>query len=381
MRILITNNALDRRGGAEIYTRDLARALQTRGHQVMVFSSAREKGQRFLGLDPVPVIADLSNLEVKPDIIHGQHHLDLMASLTAMPGIPAVLHLHEAVWHEVPPIHPRIYRYLTITAPMKERLISEHNLMTDSVDVLPNGVDLTRFRTVRQAPGKPKRALIYHRTHREDAQTSQAIRESCRRHNISLDTIGYGLGRTIENSHELLLNYDLVFASSMSAIDAAASGCAVIILGRTNCGPMLTAENFDLLRAADFSIPADATPPDVGDVDKEIGKYSPDKTLEVTDLTRKHADHAQSVEQLINHYEETIQLHQQSEPDWKAESRSVSRYLQKIVPLIKTMDDSLTWDVGMPITMADALGDLQVQMARFQEQMIKQLQRKTTGVE
>lgn len=381
MKILITNNGLDRRGGAETFVRDMARAFQVRGHRVMVFSSGRERGKRFLDLDAVPVATDLENLEFRPNIIHGMHHLDTMTAVTALPEVPAVYHAHGAVWRDVPPVHPRVYRYFAITPTFKERLKIECNIPDEKIEILMNGADLTRYRTVREAPERPKRALVYHRVHREDGATTMAIREACERQGISLDVIGYGVGRTIENPEEVLLGYDLVFAAGMSAIEAAASGCSVIVLGRTSSGPMLEVENFEHFRTANFSIPEDWPLPSCESVEHEIRKYSTVETAKVSRLMREKADFSEGVETLLARYGEVIELHKQQPEDWPNEVRAISRYLQTIVPLIKIMDNSLTWDVGMPLTMADSLGDLQVQLARFQEQMSKHLKKRTTGVE
>ena len=96
MRVLITNNRLDLRGGAEMFVRDLARGLQARGHSGLAYSSDLGQGERLLESDPVAVTTDLENLVFRPDIIHAQHHLDAMTALGALQGVPALYHCHGA---------------------------------------------------------------------------------------------------------------------------------------------------------------------------------------------------------------------------------------------------------------------------------------------
>ena len=375
MRVLITNDSLENRGGAEVFTQDLGKALQARGHQVVVFSCGRVRGKRLMDIDPIPVVTDLVNLEMKPDIIHGNNHLDLMTALMSLPGVPAVHHVHGAVCRGVPPLHPRIHRYFTITPTMKDRLMAEYNLPGKDIDVVFNGVDLRRFRTVRGATEKPKRALVFHRSFKENGETTDVIRRACERLGISLEVIGRRSGKTILNPEKVLLEYDLVFAAGMSAIEAAASGCAVIVLGKTSAGPMLDLENFDRFRKANFSLPLNYPPPDQSAVESEILKYSAEGLSAVTEVVREKADFNVVVDEIVAHYEDVIQRQSHQEEDLQAEMQSLAEYLHVILPLIKRADDMLFSDAGMPQTMADALGELEVQMARVQEEMRRALQK------
>src|ERR1039457_3480393 len=102
MKILITSNNVEGRGGTESFVRTLARGLESVGHSVMAYSSDPGQGERLLENDVVPVATDLENLPFLPDVIHAQHHLDTMTALTALPGVPAVHHSTtrsgEVVW-------------------------------------------------------------------------------------------------------------------------------------------------------------------------------------------------------------------------------------------------------------------------------------------
>ena len=57
----------------------------------------------------IPVIPDPCHSPFKPDVIHGQHHLDTMRALCAFPDSPAIYHCHGYLpWVEEAPLYPRI---------------------------------------------------------------------------------------------------------------------------------------------------------------------------------------------------------------------------------------------------------------------------------
>lgn len=94
LRVLITNDALDRRAGTEVYVRDLALGLLERGHKPIAFSTVLGDVARELQAATVPVIDDLNSLAVRPDIIHGHHHVEAMMALLHFPQTPAVHFCH-----------------------------------------------------------------------------------------------------------------------------------------------------------------------------------------------------------------------------------------------------------------------------------------------
>ena len=94
MKILITNNTLANLGGSEWVVIELAKTLISRGHEVAACSSQiGEAGSLLRGMS-VPTIPDPLVSPFKPDVIHGQHHLDTMRALCAFPDVPAIYHCH-----------------------------------------------------------------------------------------------------------------------------------------------------------------------------------------------------------------------------------------------------------------------------------------------
>ncbi len=365
MRILITNNKLNNRGGATLFIRSLARGLQSLGHSVMAYSSDPGERERLLEHDTIPVTTDIASLPFPPDVIHAQHHLDAMTAITALPGVPAIYHCHGALWRDCVPKHPRIYRYLAMSRTLAERIAVESNIAPDEIEVVLNGVELARFGTVRELPERPLRALIYNKTHEEGDDTVTAIREAAGRCGVELDCIGRSFSKAIFDPEKVLPTYDVVFASGMSAIDALACGCAVIILGRTSCGAMVRMENFERFRQVNFSIAVNSAPPSTDAIERELRSFDAKDARLVTDYLRRVGDFSLVVENLVKAYELAIQQHENTETNLPAEIAATSQYLRRIVPLIKMTDDAQLSE-GMTARRATQFIDLRVQLSRIE---------------
>ena len=365
LRVLITNNRLDWLGGAESFVSDLARGLQAAGHRVLAYSSAASPRTRSLDVDPVPVAADLEHLEFRPDVIHAQHHLDAMTALAYLPGVPALYHCHGAVWREWPPRHPRIFRYLAVSETLKERMRIESGIPGDRIDVLPNSVDLSRFREVRTPPARPTRALFYNGHHRPGSPTLDAIREATERAGLRLEVLGFHLGKMTDRPERALLDYDVVFASGRSAIDAMACGCAVVVLGRNGCGELVRPENFDSLRAVNFSSAANRPPPTAEAVMEQLTRYDSAQVAVITERLRREADSTPMVGRLINLYERVIDDHGRNPTDPAAEMHAMADYLRQLVPAVKLADDTQR-EQDLSLTKAMAFRELRLHLHRFQ---------------
>jgi len=319
MKILITNNRLDQRGGAESFVRDLARGLQAQGHTILAYSSNLGQLERLLQTDEIPITTDIENLAFKPDIIHAQHHLDAMTAISALPGIPAIYHCHGAVWRETAPKHPRIYKYLAMSRTLSERLMIESNIAPDDIEVVLNSVELARFRNVRTPSAKPLRALFYNSFHRPESETYLAVQEATRRCGIELEAIGSFFHNMVKNPEEVMQTFDIVFASGRSAIEAMASGCAVVVLGRTSCGELICSENFDRLRQVNFSIAMNSPRPLVDKIESELRRFTAEDAALVTAKVRKEADSLTMVHRLVGIYEDAIEKHHHSTISLEAE--------------------------------------------------------------
>ena len=142
----MTNNTLADLGGREWVMVELARAPASRGHQVAACSSQIGEARSILKGMSIPAIRDPFDSPFKPDVVHGQHHLDTMRALCAFPGIPANYHYHGYLpWVEEPPVHPGILHYVGMCAIISDRIRSSLGIRDQNVMTVPTGWILPDF--------------------------------------------------------------------------------------------------------------------------------------------------------------------------------------------------------------------------------------------
>src|SRR5690242_2128405 len=285
MKILITNNTLANLGGSEWVAIELAKTLISRGHEVAACSSQiGEAGSLLRGMS-VPTIPDPLDSPFKPDVIHGQHHLDTMRALCAFPDVPAIYHCHGYVpWVEDPPRHPRILYYAGMCSSISKRICLLLSLADQKVHTVPNWVDLGRFRFVRTPAQTPQKALLYLRSFDRNGWHASQLRKGFETMGIKLD-LWLPQGDTL--APEIVLpEYDIVLASGRSAIEAMASGCAVLPISPSSCLDLIDSSNFDLFQSQNFSPKLSAGHFNAQVIINAISSYDPARVAAVTALVR-----------------------------------------------------------------------------------------------
>ena len=250
LNILLTNFRLAERTVAESYVRDIAHALCAE-HAVAVYVSKKGSLAEELEAGGVRVIEDPADCPFSPDIIHGQFNLETMVALLSFPEIPAIYVSHGTQqWREEPPVHPRIRRYLGFSAEVRDRMESELGIEEDRIEVVPDFIDTDRFNEIRRLPEKPTRALVYERAPAKAGV--ERIQQACGACGIEVDTLPDLIGKVATRAEVLLPQYDLVFASGRSALEAIAAGCAVVPFQGSLWGELITSSNYESWRDANF---------------------------------------------------------------------------------------------------------------------------------
>lgn len=305
LRVLITNITLGGRTGTETYVRDLATGLLRCGHQAIVYCPEDGELAQELREATVPVWQSIDENAVPPDVIHGHHHLETMAALFRFPGVPALFVCHDAsAWHDAPPQHPRIRRYLAVDEPCRDRLVLGHGIAESLVHVVPNAVDLERFRPRSPLPTRPRRALLF--SNYSDKQHVNSVRRVCAQAGIECDVVGAMSGAPTSEPEALLKNYDLVFAKGRCALEAMAVGAAVVLCGTSGVGPLVTAPELPQLRLLSFGRRAWREPFNPDDLAAEIARYDAADAAEVSRQVRAAAGLDILLAELIDLYEEMI---------------------------------------------------------------------------
>jgi hypothetical protein len=248
MRILLTNIVLSQRTGTEVVVEQLMDGLRRDGHIVAAYAptlgplaaALRERGHL--------VVSKISELPWRPSVIHGQHNVSTMTALAAFPEVPAIYYCHDAsAPFDAPPIHPALSHYLAVDSLCRSRIVSA-GVAADCVSLLLNAVDELRYDKTSTLHIWPQRALALtkHDTH------LPAVCAACQRAGLSLDELGPAGGRVTGALESELPSYDIVFATARMALEAAFSGCAVVVCDGRGFAGMLTTRNLRDWRGANF---------------------------------------------------------------------------------------------------------------------------------
>lgn len=287
-RILITQRELKNYGGSEFFAIEVARALKNRGREVAIYCPAPGKLANIVTPSGIPVCETPAEVPFTPDVIHGQHHLPTMAALAHFPDTPAIYCWHGTrPWVERPPVHPRIRFHVVTSERMAPRLATETTIPEDRIVTIPNFVDLERFSRVRKTIARPARAVLYGQSAFYPAEL-ELLETACADHGIALDKVGYAYGNPRPRPEYFLPDYDIAFAIGRSAIEAAASGCAVIPVVPQLAGAIVVPDTLDDWAASNFS-PRYFTSASVMDSEwlgRQLADFDQEKVRQVTHAIR-----------------------------------------------------------------------------------------------
>lgn len=326
MRILITNAYLDIYAGTQVVVRDLALELRRQGHEPIAYAPRLGAVAAELKDAGIVVVDQLSCLKAEPDIIHGQHY-PAFEALLRFPSVPAIYVCHGSVrgYVETPAYFPRILRYVAVDELCKKRLESAPDIPRESIRVICNAVDLERYRQRTALPARPRRALVFS-NQASNSTHLRAVRKACRRTGLQLDVVGLLSGNPVPNPEVFLPQYDIVFAKARCALEALATGAAVVLCDFKGLGPMVSMENFDHLRPMNFGhgLLVDPLRPEL--ICREIERYDPDDAAAVCFRVRREAGLTEAVRRWTALYAEVIEAFRRSGSNPDEELRALARY-------------------------------------------------------
>jgi hypothetical protein len=326
--ILLTNIWLANLAGSEVVVRDLALGMLRRGHRPIVYSPTLGYVAEEIAARGVSVIDDLRQLGEPPDIIHAHHIIPCGEALIRFPDVPAIYVCHAFNhWLEAPVHFPQIGAYVAVDEACRDRLVHTEGIDPNRVLILHNAVDLDRI-PPRPTPlrQRPQRVVAFGK-----AAAVPELRTACERLGIQFEAIG-GTGRTSTVPEQELVQYDLVFASARSALEALCCGCAVIVCDSRGVAGFVTSHNFDSLRAMNFGLRSLAEPITVDRCVQEIDRYDPDDASRVTARARVDADLGKLLDQFETLYDDVLTGARRPSVTAEARERAVARFLHENLP-------------------------------------------------
>lgn len=324
MRILLTNSCLAEGSGTETWTRDFALALAARGHEPILYTMIAGALADDLRARGVRVVTRLRETGAAPDVVHA-HHPQGVAALAWHRDSPGLFVAHDfSIWTDAPPLLPRFYRYVAVDEPNRERLLAR-GTAPERTSVILNSVDLARFPARDRLPAKPRRALLFSNYATERTHLP-AVREACARAGLALDVAGLGSGRPVPRPEEILSRYDVVFAKARCALEALATGCAVILCDAWGAGSYVTASDVDRMRPLNFGRKLLTSPVTVPHLLAELDRYDADDAGEASRRVRAVAGLDEMVDRFVDLYAEVIAEHARARPRRWAERRALLAY-------------------------------------------------------
>lgn len=307
MKILLTAWALADHSGIPLFTRDLALALQAAGEEVAVYTLRPGAVAAQIAARGIAVVTDLDRLPFRPDIIHGQDRPLLVDALRRLPGVPAVSVTHDATAPiDAPFAHPRIARYVGIDERCRARIAAVPEILPGRIAVILNGVDLARFTPRPPLPERPSRALIF--SNYASARTHlKPVMQACARAGLAVDVAGAGVGKLVAAPETILGRYDIVFAKARCALEAMATGAAVVLCDFSGLGAMVTSTNVAALRRMNFGAGVLSLPLTADAIAGEIAKYDASDAASVAQFIRRDADLTTSAREWLSLYRAAIQ--------------------------------------------------------------------------
>jgi hypothetical protein len=333
LKILFTNNTLDSRGGTELWVRDMAMALRKRGHAVAVYSSLIGPVGREMLAGGISVVDDIEQTPWTPDLLHLHHHLEAMTAIVRFPSTPAVFICHGAVpWEEEPIVHPSVRRWLAVDFPSRERLLGA-GAPAERTTILPNFVDTDRFSVRAALPARPRRALVFSNQVSE-ANVLRDIRKGARAESVAVDAAGIAAGNVLDRPELHLGTYDLVFAKGRAAMEAMATGCAVVLCDALGVGPYVRSEDVAALRDLNFGIRTLITPVSKGVIAERLRSYDASDVPKVTRWIRENASLDRAATRLEAIYCEVL-AERAAPADDSHHAAAVARYLRSVSRRVK----------------------------------------------
>jgi hypothetical protein len=339
--VLLTIQTLEGRAGASLHVRDVALELLRQGHRPVVYSTRLGALAIEMRALTVPVVDRLEAIGACPDIIHGHAPIETVAALLNFPDAPAIFVCHA--WDNPdaqPPKLPRIVRYLAVDETCRDYLVCQQGIEDGRVEVHYNAVDLERFPRRPALPSRPARALVFSNNASDDNYVP-AIRRACESLGIKVEVAGLASERSTDRPEEMLGSYDLVFAKARCALEALATGAAVVVCDAMGMASLVTTRNLDELGRKNFGRRALEHAVSTERVAAEINGYDPDEAARVTTRVRESKGLSGAVRSLVDLFRGVAaEFRAGPVPDWEVERGAVVRFLESTAPFANTLSTS-----------------------------------------
>lgn len=329
LHILLAMCYLLHRTGAEMFTRDLAMWLRRRGHAVTIFATAFGDMANELRFASIACVTDLADMAARPDVIVGNTHHETVRALLHFHDVPVITICHDrSDDHGRPAQFAQVVRHVAVDENCAQRLVHEFGIERERIELIQNGVDLSRFTRRGELPQRPRTALLFSNYASHNAQLEE-IRAACVQRGLSLDVIGSGTGNHLPDPAEALGRYDIVFGKGRCATEALCTGNAVVVLDPVwGMGEMVTASTIAHARRWNFGRALLIRPITRESVGTELDRYDAEDAASSGEWMRKHGSLDATLGALESCVQRMVRQHPVIAVPANQRADEMSRYMQ-----------------------------------------------------
>lgn len=324
-RILITNYILDQGSGTEMYVHDLALSLLSNGRLPIVYCPRPGLLFRRLQELGVCVVDDLAQIGAPPDVIHGHHSLETIAAAMRFPMCPTLFVCHDcSTWYDTAPSLPNIIKYVAVDQACYDRMVFQHGISPDQLQIIPNGVDLSRFPLRAGLPARPRSILCFGHSFREEYV--EQVRQAAPAFHV--ESIGISTNRNLVEPGPWLGKFDIILARGRSAREAIATGAATIVADIMGVGDMVTSNNYSDFQTNNFGRRLLRKAFSVESVRGAVAQYDAEDAWQVAIQHRQQNSLAEIVQLFESIYDQLLDDFRPESVPSDAWSRHASKWLQ-----------------------------------------------------
>lgn len=329
LHILLAMCYLVHRTGAEMFTRDLALWLRRRGHAVTVFATAFGDMADELRFASIACVTELGDIAARPDAIVGNTHHETVRALLHFHDVPVLTICHDrSADHGRPAQFAQVACHVAVDENCAQRLVHEFGIARERIELIQNGIDLSRFAQRAALPAQARTALLFSNYASHDAQLEE-IRAACVQRGLSLDVIGSGTGNHLSDPAEALGRYDIVFGKGRCATEALCTGTAVVALDPSSgMGEMVTAANVAHARRWNFGRALLTRPITRERVGAELDRYDAQDATRAGEWMRAHGGLDATLGALEHCMQRMVRQHPVIEVPGSQRADEMARYLQ-----------------------------------------------------
>ncbi len=122
----------------------------------------------------------------KPDVIHGHHEWETSLAALRFPESPIISFCRGVhAWQEAPCTAPNVVNFAVVDTGCRDRLIKDERIPESEIEMVLNGIDLSRFEERTEYRPKVESVLVFSNYARDDNYLD-LIRRACAAEGVAL---------------------------------------------------------------------------------------------------------------------------------------------------------------------------------------------------